>query len=114
MHYQRWRVHGDVNKVETKRPNRKWSSDVGYGTAHWRVRRSKGPANWYPCIDCGGEATEWSYNFMADSDERREGALFYSVNPVHYEPRCNSCHKRFDTADVRSLYVGNAQEREWS
>lgn len=52
---------------------------------HNRVKKARGPANGYPCADCGEPAQDWS-----------------TVNPwsddvqVRFEPRCRKCHRRYD------------------
>lgn len=76
------------------------SDAVDYAAAHGRVRRARGPASRYSCVDCGRNASHWSYDH-ADPDERHstaprtEGTAF-SLKVDHYEPRCVSCHKLFD------------------
>ncbi len=76
------------------------SDEVDYTAAHGRVHRAKGKASRYPCVDCKATARHWSYDH-ADPEERTSQALrtvgiAYSLNIEHYEPRCVSCHKRFD------------------
>ena len=56
-----------------------------YKRNHVKVRRERGPAGLLSCVDCGGPANHWS--------------LIHDGNPadVHaYEPRCHSCHLRYD------------------
>ena len=77
------------------------SSDVCYGTAHERVRKVRGSASQYPCVDCGRSAAQWSYDHadgaeLVDTSAGSCGGLPYSIDPAHYDPRCVSCHKRFD------------------
>lgn len=76
------------------------SDAVDYGAAHDRVRRTRGQARRYPCVDCGTTAAHWSYDH-ADSNEKvstseRTQGVAYSLDTRHYEPRCVPCHKRFD------------------
>ena len=80
------------------------SADVGYGTAHERVRAFRGSAAEHMCVDCGGNAAQWSYNHSDPeeivSTESYADGLPYSVDPSYYDPRCVSCHKRFDLARI--------------
>lgn len=57
---------------------------------HRRVRRIKGKASEYKCVGdgtntCDRQAREWS-----NKDH------LYSLNPNDYQPRCYSCHKKYD------------------
>lgn len=83
-HYQLWRKHGD--------PLHQFYGldDVSYRTAHERVWKARGKASEHRCVDCGGQAAEWSYR-------ARTG---YSVNPADYDPRCVSCHRRYDASNA--------------
>jgi len=75
---------------------------VQYSAAHDRVRRERGWASEYDCVDCGQLAEEWSYNH-ADPDELIEpegcqsGGSAYSLDSNCYDPRCIPCHRRFDS-----------------
>ncbi|WP_169923695.1 DUF3631 domain-containing protein [Propionicimonas paludicola] len=63
------------------------------------------PAYLHKCVDCDGLAQEWSYDH-ADPDERyaadraNYGAA-YSLDTGHYQPRCKSCHVRWDKMYAR-------------
>lgn len=79
---------------------------VDYSAAHDRVHRARGKADRYPCVDCGRTAQHWSYDH-ADPDERtsiapRTAGVAFSLHVEHYEPRCVSCHKRFDMGRINS------------
>ena len=68
---------------------------VGYHTAHKRVKNKMGKADIQDCVDCGGPANQWSYDH-ADINELRSEEGPYSLSEEHYQPRCFSCHKKFD------------------
>lgn len=74
---------------------------ITYAAAHDRVEAHKGLARSHVCIDCGRSADHWSYDHT-DPDEMHEYdgryLLPYSTDPQHYDPRCISCHRRFDRA----------------
>lgn len=75
----------------------KWG-EGGYVSTHRWLRRILGEPSGYPCIDCGKQAEEWSYN-NADPDElvdEKHYGCAYSRNPECYSPRCVPCHRRFD------------------
>jgi hypothetical protein len=64
----------------------KWTGDrVTYNAMHKRVRSALGPAREKQCVDCGGEAAEWS---------KRKGTA--GLQPEDYEPRCIECHRTYD------------------
>lgn len=70
-----------------------------YATVHKRLRRRRGPASAHPCADCGATAQDWSYDGL--DPEELEGqagrdVLRYSTDLARYQPRCRTCHNRFD------------------
>lgn len=105
LHHQRYRKWGDPYYAEEKarvgRFNHWWrGDDCGYTGAHDRVTTHRGgPASTFPCVDCGRDAAQWSYDH-ADPDEKVglvNGQLLpYSTKVDHYQPRCVPCHKMFD------------------
>ena len=74
---------------------------VTYWAVHRRLRCDRGRASEQACVDCGGPAQQWSYDH-ACSDELtgviRGQMMPYSLDPARYQPRCRSCHRRFDQA----------------
>lgn len=100
-HYTRLQRHGSTDVVLKAPPQRAAESptwkgdDVGYRAVHVRLRTERGPAAAHPCVDCYGRAAHWSYDH-ADPDEKQSSHGHYSTDPEHYQPRCVSCHKRFD------------------
>jgi hypothetical protein len=107
-HYERWRKHGDpwiirkaptpVNGTGPDSPT--WKGDtVGYIGAHMRLRRGRGSARQYSCVECRQPAADWAYDY-ADQNQKsgvHDGRiLVYSTDPARYIPMCKSCHKIFD------------------
>jgi hypothetical protein len=88
--------------------NDSWRGDAcGYQAAHLRVASLYGKASSHQCTDCHGQAAEWSYRHD-DPDECVDGTgRSYSPDPSHYEPRCVSCHRRFDAARRRQEVMPN-------
>lgn len=90
--------YGDSNTCGTEGAHYRTSSPV-YTASHYRVRKQRGDATDYTCVDCDVRASHWSYDHE-DPDEMQGivgGYLVaYSPNPKHYSPRCVPCHKRFD------------------
>lgn len=103
-HYKRWAKHGDANHVEriTGRPLKGLAPT--WAAIHKRLARTRGSAERFSCVDCGGIAQEWSYD-GSDPDELigRSGKsnVSYSLDLNHYQPRCISCHRIFDGAGNR-------------
>lgn len=113
QHYKRWQRHGDPRMVlplNTFKPGAlhpNWAgTEPGYRAAHFRLRRTRGPASQHPCIHCGEPAREWSYdhqdpNELIDVVETHPNVwaiLAYSVDFSHYQSRCNRCHQLLDKA----------------
>jgi len=65
--------------LRTERPS--------YDVWHNRVKKVRGPASDYRCIDCGGQAEDWSTADRSSNDVR-----------VRFQPRCRKCHRRYDGA----------------
>lgn len=77
----------------------------GYYSVHFQLSEVCGSASEHQCADCGGPASDWSYNHAADVEisewvrVRGKPALRrYSLDPDDYAPRCRSCHTRLDRA----------------
>ncbi|WP_136057286.1 hypothetical protein [Microbacterium sp. K24] len=108
LHGSRVRRHGDPSVViapsdratPTGMQNGAWSGDdIGYSGMHSRVRRQRGRARDHACIDCGGPASQWSYD-RRDENARASAFGPYSLDVAHYEPRCVRCHKEFDLTAI--------------
>lgn len=73
---------------------------VTYFGMHRRLGRDRGKASTYTCVDCGKQASAWSYDGN-DPDELyydppRKRRLAYSLDQTRYAPRCTSCHILLD------------------
>ena len=109
MHKARFDRHGDVNVVipASERDHRgethhAWTGDqASYIAVHQRVRALRGSASKHSCVDCGGQAKQWSYDHSDVSERISEEGRPYSLNLDCYHARCISCHKRFDLAWLR-------------
>lgn len=71
-------------------------TDVSYATAHARVSAAKGKARSHACVDCGGPAQQWSYDYN-DPNERAGKGGPHGFSPECYSPRCFPCHGMFDS-----------------
>lgn len=103
-HHSRYRRHGDPSIVLpiTGRPLK--GEVPTFDAAHKRLNRARGSAKSFPCVDCGGPASEWSYDHTdPEALFERVGAVMtpYSLDLDRYVPRCVSCHRRFDGAGGR-------------
>lgn len=82
-----------------RRQARRVSEGPTYERIHRRLRRERGPARAYRCVNCGDHAEQWSYDGL-DPDEQTEcirgKALAFSVDLGHYRPRCVGCHLKYD------------------
>jgi hypothetical protein len=74
----------------------KW---ITYQAAHMRVKYLRGSASQHVCVDCAGQARDWSYT-GGDSGQFYEiikgSKLAYSTNPEFYVARCKPCHRKHD------------------
>lgn len=68
---------------QAHRVNRKASTH--YNRNHDMVRAVRGSARGHDCVDCGEAANQWSHVHGTET-----------TNPDSYEPRCTSCHIRYD------------------
>ncbi len=55
-----------------------------YSQLHAQVRKIKGKASTYPCVDCGRKASDWS----SETEEYK--------TIKEFKPRCRSCHIKYD------------------
>lgn len=104
MHARRFRKHGDplVAGEKTGRPPK--GEHPGFHAVHKRLHRQRGAASLHRCVDCGGFAREWSYNGNDPAELVGRSGRFemhYSLDLSFYEPRCVSCHRKFDGAGNR-------------
>lgn len=108
MHYQRLRKHGSVEYNGRERygaDHHRWKGEeIGYGGAHERVQSVRGKASEHQCVDCTEQAAEWSYRGGSQKELTKpvkggNGAVYmvaYSPDLTDYDPRCKTCHKRYD------------------
>jgi len=102
-HYQRWKRTGDPAHESLWVPTPR-SAVVGVRRAHKRVQYARGLPSEYQCVDCGQGAHHWSYD-NADPNELASDKGPYSLDVWHYQPRCRTCHKRFDIAFAKAARV---------
>jgi hypothetical protein len=69
-----------------------------YKTCHNRVKSLRGRASDHTCVDCQGQANDWSYIGGASDEMFSPKAGAYSGNPAFYAARCKPCHTSFDRA----------------
>lgn len=89
MHYRRAKRTGVPGPAEKMHVFIK-GVVTSYSAAHAKLVRERGPASQFPCTDCDKQAEEWSYR------HNEPGTFAWSDNPYDYDPRCRSCHRRFD------------------
>jgi hypothetical protein len=99
-HHTRVRRHGDPSTLNFNimrgSANPTWVGErVGYTGAHDRVRKSRGHASGYQCVECGSAAAQWAYDHSCP-DEKTSKMGPYSTDLSRYQPMCVSCHKLFD------------------
>lgn len=88
-----------MRRLNQARRNKPLKEVVKYKAAHTRVLNLRGRAAQHACVDCSGQAYDWSYNGRDPNELTQEvdGYLMtYSPNPAYYEARCRLCHRAFD------------------
>jgi len=63
------------------------AANPSYDVWHKRVRKARGRASDYACVDCGEPAYDWSTVNPASDDVL-----------VRFQPRCRKCHRHHDGA----------------
>lgn len=58
------------------------AEDSRYRHAHTRVRRERGPAREYLCVDCGDGAEHWSFSCYEDVPCRTATGRPFSMNTI--------------------------------
>jgi len=114
MHYRRLRLNGSpfacrplsAPPLLVGADHGRWNGDnITYGSAHDRVRRTRGTASAHACLHCGKAAQEWAYDHtdpdgkteVRARDGRSPRPVAFSTDPAHYIPLCHRCHVKFDT-----------------
>lgn len=103
MHYLRLQKRGDLSWEYAGENNHNWTGAEATSTAlHQRIRKQRGKATSWSCVDCARPAQHWSYDHLDPNEQVDPEKGPYSLNADHYFPRCCSCHKRFDLAYLAS------------
>lgn len=102
-HYHRWWRTGSL--IDPVQRPVDWWTPASYRTCHARVHQLLGKASDNPCIACGKQAHEWSYDGTDPSQLTSEllvngktYPVFYSRFPEFYAPYCFGCHRSRDAA----------------
>lgn len=102
-HYRAKRNYGDPlaapGYASGERSVRWKGAQAGYHAVHDRLRSRRGKASDYTCVECGGKARDWAYDYKCpDEAVWVERNLVYSHDVDRYEPLCTPCHRRRDRA----------------
>lgn len=74
--------------------------DPGYSAMRDKIRKERGRAPEYSCVDCGIQARDWVLRFDASIKTETTGpnaGRLFSQDIFDYEPRCRPCHNVYDT-----------------
>ena len=63
------------------------AASPSYDVWHKRIKKARGPASSFACVDCGEPAQDWSTVNPASDDVQSR-----------FQPRCRKCHRRYDGA----------------
>lgn len=93
-HWHRENLEGSDVPINNKK------DVVKYLSMHIRIKRARGRASTYECVDCLGPARDWSLKHDAQDTIAEESGRYagsrYSLDVYDYEPRCGNCHKAYD------------------
>ncbi len=82
----------------------------GYVAAHARVKKLKGVASKYDCVECGITARDWSLSMFASKTYTEDSGKYenvrYSLEVEDYAPRCGPCHSAYDATAKRYIKYG--------
>lgn len=92
--------NNQTGKAVEKRPLR-GRKDPRWHAKHRAVRKERGRASSYECVDCGGKAHDWSQRHDVSGD-----------SPSHFDPRCVSCHRKYDMTDDM-IEKNRTSHRKW-
>lgn len=91
-----------------------------YNAAHSRVRRVRGPASAWPCLECGDPAAQWAYR-EGGKRERATNEIVngrpqnrrWSPEPSDYDPLCKRCHRNSDHGAAPARRLDPEHQRRW-
>ena len=91
-----------------------------YLAAHDRVRRLRGRAAAWPCLECGNAAAQWAYRagsarerITVDTVNGRSQRRHWSPEPADYDPLCVRCHRNRDHGDAPARRHDPAHRARW-
>lgn len=74
-----------------------------YNGMHRKLKEKRGRAAEYDCVDCGGQAKDWSLKaglkFLKQCNVGVDKGRVFSSDIWSYEPRCRRCHARHDSKE---------------
>jgi hypothetical protein len=68
---------------------------VSYESVHKALRKHRGSASNYDCVECGESARHWAFNNNPENELVDHGGR-YSSDLTDYDPMCLRCHRRRD------------------
>lgn len=96
---------GARSRERRGKEHHQWKGDaVEYVAAHSRVRATRGRPREHACIDCGKQASDWSYRGECPREQisrTDKPGLAFSPDPEMYDPRCKRCHEDYDMQQRR-------------
>lgn len=70
---------------------------VSYEALHTRIKRARGRAAQYNCVECDGPADDWAYTYGCPRETQSPRGP-YTTDISRYQPMCRSCHRSFDNS----------------
>ena len=104
-HYARVYRHGDPTVVKKATPNPTYGPDnptwlgddiTAYSTQHSRLKKYRGLAKDFPCVDCGRPADQWSYDHGCPDERYNDLGCAWCPHLECYSARDLECHRRYD------------------
>ncbi len=77
-----------INSLPRGENHHTWKKNPDHLTFHKRIYRKLGKASQHKCVDCSKQAKDWSNKKRILTQKMED-----------YEPRCRSCHMKYDMTD---------------
>lgn len=91
-----------------------------YTAAHARLKRLRGPASRWQCLECGAPAEQWAYRpggpyerVTVEQNGKHQQRRTWSPRLDDYDPLCKQCHRARDHGPGPALRDDPEHQRRW-
>lgn len=83
-----------------------------YQYAHVQLRKQRGKASSYACVECGKPAKDWALRHDVPQQLCPIQNLTYTLDVQGYQPMCRSCHNTYDMSVITHCPKGHEYTEE--